>query len=229
MIRFKSVLAPLIVCMTLSGSSSGGIRRIGEGENEERAALEGMLSSYPVEQLVEEVLTAWEELSSKNEELVSVKQRVRVLELDLAEREDEVAPEIQKLKESEASLREAESRIIHLERLLSDTKEELSNQSSSIAMKERQEMSEEIERLESLSDSQNEVIGEMQGRLDTMVEALERAAQAGLTSVTADEVRNLKRQVDELDKQHKGEVAANSVLEEERQRLRKLQIGFAGY
>ena len=87
-------------------------------------------------------------------------------------------PEIQKLKESEASLREAESRIIHLERLLSDTKEELSNQSSSIAMKERQEMSEEIERLESLSDSQNEVIGEMQGRLDTMVEALERAAQA---------------------------------------------------
>ena len=84
MIRFKSVLAPLIVCMTLSGSSSGGIRRIGEGENEERAALEGMLSSYPVEQLVEEVLTAWEELSSKNEELVSVKQRVRVLELDLA-------------------------------------------------------------------------------------------------------------------------------------------------
>ena len=66
----------------------------------------------------------------------------------------------------------------------------------------------------------------MQGRLDTMVEALERAAQAGLTSVTADEVRNLKRQVDELDKQHKGEVAANSVLEEERQRLRKLQIGF---
>ena len=222
MIRFKSVLAPLIVCMTLSGSSSGGIRRIGEGENEERAALEGMLSSYPVEQLVEEVLTAWEELSSKNEELVSVKQRVRVLELDLAEREDEVAPEIQKLKESEASLREAESRIIHLERLLSDTKEELSNQSSSIAMKERQEMSEEIERLESLSDSQNEVIGEMQGRLDTMVEALERAAQAGLTSVTADEVRNLKRQVDELDKQHKGEVAANSVLEEERQRLREI-------
>ena len=71
MIRFKSVLAPLIVCMTLSGSSSGGIRRIGEGENEERAALEGMLSSYPIEQLVEEVLTAWEELSSKNEELVS--------------------------------------------------------------------------------------------------------------------------------------------------------------
>ena len=222
MIRFKSVLAPLIVCMTLSGSSSGGIRRIGEGENEERAALEGMLSSYPVEQLVEEVLTAWEELSSKNEELVSVKQRVRVLELDLAEREDEVAPEIQKLKESEASLREAESRIIHLERLLSDTKEELSNQSSSIAMKERQDMSEEIERLESLSDNQNEVIGEMQGRLDTMVEALERAAQAGLTSVTADEVRNLKRQVDELDKQHKGEVAANSVLEEERQRLREI-------
>jgi len=154
--------------------------------------------------------------------LVSVKQRVRVLELDLAEREDEVAPEIQKLKESEASLREAESRIIHLERLLSDTKEELSNQSSSIAMKERQEMSEEIERLESLSDNQNEVIGEMQGRLDTMVEALERAAQAGLTSVTADEVRNLKRQVDELDKQHKGEVAANSVLEEERQRLREI-------
>ena len=87
--------------MTLSGSSNGGISRLGADKNEERAALEGMLSSYPVEQLVEEVLTAWEELSSKNEELVSVKQRVRVLELDLAEREDEVAPEIQKLKEKD--------------------------------------------------------------------------------------------------------------------------------
>ena len=37
---------------------TGGIRRVGSSSNDERAALEGMLKGYPVEQLVEEVLVA---------------------------------------------------------------------------------------------------------------------------------------------------------------------------
>ena len=41
---------------------------------EERAALEGMLRGYPVEQLVEEVMTAWEELAERNDEVVEAKQ-----------------------------------------------------------------------------------------------------------------------------------------------------------
>ena len=72
--------------MTLGTSSSGGIRRMNETTGDERAALEGMLRAYPVEQLVEEVLVAWQELADRNEDLVTSKQRLRVLELDLAER-----------------------------------------------------------------------------------------------------------------------------------------------
>ena len=81
--------------MTLGAANSGSHH--GQSSGNDRAALEGMLKGYPVEQLVEEVLIAWDELGRRNEEVVTLKQRLRVLELDLAEREDEVAPEIQRL------------------------------------------------------------------------------------------------------------------------------------
>ena len=58
--------------------------------------------------------------------------------------------------------------------------------------------------------------------ISQMVEALERAADAGLTSVTADEVRSLKSQVDSMTKQYEVEASANKALEEERQRLRDI-------
>ena len=61
--------------MAVESSSPGGIRRVGSSSNDERAALEGMLKGYPVEQLVEEVLVAWDELGKRNDELVAVKQR----------------------------------------------------------------------------------------------------------------------------------------------------------
>jgi chromosome segregation ATPase len=51
---------------------------------------------------------------------------------------------------------------------------------------------------------------------------LERAADAGLTSVTADEVRALKSQADSLSGDLESEKAANNSLEEERQRLRDI-------
>ena len=53
-------------------------------------------------------------------------------------------------------------------------------------------MEDEVETLRVLTTEQDEVIGELEGRMSQMIEALERAADAGLTSVTADEVRSLK-------------------------------------
>ena len=63
-----------------------------------------------MEQLVEEVLVAWDELGKRNDELVAVKQRLRVVELDLAERQDNVAPEVARLAEAEQTLKENEDR-----------------------------------------------------------------------------------------------------------------------
>ena len=90
-------------------------------ESVDRAALAGMLKGYDAGQLVEEVLSAWDELSSKNGEIATVKQRNRVLELDLAEREDLGAPEKARLGRLEEENREREAKIIHLERMLEDS------------------------------------------------------------------------------------------------------------
>ena len=193
-----------------------------ETNGDERAALEGMLRAYPVDQLVEEVLVAWQELADRNEDLVTSKQRLRVLELDLAERKDEVAPEVAQLKAAENDLEEAGARIVHLERLLEDTRKELAENSSSISVEEREALEKEASQLRDLATQQDDVIAEMEGRMGQMVEALERAANAGLTSVTADEVRALKSQADALSGDLEAEKAANDALEEERQRLRDI-------
>ena len=208
--------------MTVNASSPSGIRRVGTTTNDERSALEGMLKGYPIEQLVDEVLIAWDELAKRNDELVTVKQRLRVVELDLAERHDQVAPELAKLAEAEQTLKESDAKIIHLERVLNDTKVELASQQSSISQQERTAMAEEAAQLRDLTTQQDEVIGEMEGRISQMVEALEKAADAGLTSVTAEEVRLLKNQVDEKKRQLEVEKAAAEALEEERQRLRDI-------
>ena len=208
--------------MAVESSSPGGIRRVGSSSNDERAALEGMLKGYPVEQLVEEVLIAWDELGKRNDELVAVKQRLRVVELDLAERQDNIAPEVARLAEAEQVMKENEAQIVHLQRLLSDTKEELTAQQSSLSQQERETMETELAQLRTLTTEQDEVIGEMEGRVSQMVEALEKAADAGLTSVTAEEVRLLKQQVDERQRQLDVEKAAAEALEEERQRLRDI-------
>ena len=211
-----------LCAMTLGTSTSGGIRRMTETTGDERAALEGMLRAYPVDQLVEEILVAWQELADRNEDLVTSKQRLRVLELDLAKRKDEVAPEVSQLLAAENDLEESGARIVHLERLLEDTRKELIVNQSGLSAEERASLEKETMQLRDLTTQQDDVIGEMEGRMAQMVEALERAADAGLTSVTADEVRGLKSQADALSGDLDAEKAANNALEEERQRLRDI-------
>jgi chromosome segregation ATPase len=133
-----------------------------------------------------------------------------------------VAPEVARLAESDAALENSESKVIHLERLLGDLREELSTQQSSLSHEERESMATEVGQLRTLTTQQDEVIGEMEGRIGQMVEALERAADAGLTSVTAEEVRSLKAQLNTAIAQNDAEQAANKALEEERQRLRDI-------
>jgi chromosome segregation ATPase len=190
--------------------------------SQERAALEGMLKGYPVDHLVEEILVAWDELAHRNEELVDAKQRLRVVELDLADRRDSVAPELIRLQETEKQLQDADAQIVHLKRLLDDSQEELKAQQSSMTLEEREALAKEAADLRELTQQQDEIIGEMEGRMMQMVGALERAANAGLTSVTADDVRAMKSQLDEKGRELDAERAANEALEEERQRLRDI-------
>ena len=130
--------------MTFDSTSPGGISRMNDVTGDERAALEGMLRAYPVDQLVEEVLVAWQELADRNEDLVTSKQRLRILELDLAERKDSIAPEVAQLQSAESELENLRARIVHLERLLEDSKKELDESRSGLSVKQKEEMELEL-------------------------------------------------------------------------------------
>ncbi|MBK29688.1 MAG: hypothetical protein CMB49_03135 [Euryarchaeota archaeon] len=208
--------------MSVEAATPGSDGASGLIDNSDRAALEGMLKAYPTEQLVDEVLIAWEELSERNKELADAKQKLRVVELDLAEREDGVAPEIARLSEAEQMLQEKDARVVHLERMLEDARSELEALAASMTAEEREAMKAENAQLRELTIEQADVVAELEAKMDQLVAALDKAAQAGLTSITADEVRGLKGQLDQREEDLAAEIAAREALEEERQRLREI-------
>ena len=91
----------------------------------DREALASMLNSYASDQLIQEVLSAWEDLSIINEEVAELRKQNRVLELDLKEREDIGSPDRARLIRLEEDLRDREAQIIHLERLVDDGRAEI--------------------------------------------------------------------------------------------------------
>lgn len=191
-------------------------------ESVDRAALAGMLKGYGSDQLVDEVLSAWDELSTKNGEIASIKQRNRVLELDLAEREDLGAPEKAQMARLEDETREKETRLIHLERMLDDSRTETESLATSVDKNRMDKMEEDNTRLTSLCEDQGGVIAEMEGKIDQLVDALEKAAEAGLTSITADEVRMLNRELDKSHRKIESGEAEHEALASERERLREM-------
>lgn len=191
-------------------------------ESVDRAALAGMLKGYDSDQLVEEVLSAWDELSTKNGEIATVKQRNRVLELDLAEREDLGAPEKARMARLEEQVRETEARNIHLERMLADTRAEHDSLATSVDKTRIDTLEADNDRLGSLCEDQGVVIAEMEGKIDQLVDALEKAAEAGLTSITADEVRMLNKELEESHRRLESGDAEREALESERERLREM-------
>ena len=140
-------------------------------ESVDRAALAGMRKGYNADQLVEEVLSAWDELSTKNGEIASVKQRNRVLELDLAEREDIGAPEKARLSRLDEEVRDKEARIIHLERMLNDARGENDALATSVDMTRMESMESENARLNAICEDQGNVIAEMEGKMDQLGDA----------------------------------------------------------
>jgi chromosome segregation ATPase len=191
-------------------------------ESVDRAALAGMLRGYGSDQLVDEVLSAWDELSTKNGEIASTKQRNRVLELDLAEREDFGAPEKERMARLEEETREKETQIIHLERMLDDSRTEAESLATSVNKTHLDQMEGDNTRLTSLCDNQGDVITEMESKIDQLVDALEKAAEAGLTSITADEVRMLNRELETSHRKIESGEAEHEALASERERLREM-------
>ena len=194
----------------------------GLGDDVERAALAGVLAGRDTDQLVEEVITAWEELKQARESLAHLNQRNRVLELDLAEREDLGAPERARLLELEEELRDRDSRIIHLERMVDQANREKEELASSHDVVRIDHLEGENTTLQAETNEQSEVIAEMEAKLDQLVDALEKAAEAGLTSISADEVRQLNRALDDAHRRMETSDVEATALEDERGKLRDM-------
>ncbi len=188
----------------------------------DRAALSGMLSSYDSKQLVDEVITAWEELAAANKDLATSSQRNRVLELDLAERDELGIPERARLLKIEEDMREREARIIHLERMLDDVRREKDGVENSVGAIRVDELERNNTELSERSESQAAMISEMEGKLDQLVDALEKAAEAGLTSITADEVRTLNRELEEAHRRIEAEQSESNAVGGERDQFREM-------
>ena len=188
----------------------------------DREGLVGMLQSYGQDQLVKEVMTAWEDLSSINEEVASLRQQNRVLELDLQEREDIGAPDRARLIRMEEDLRAREARIIHLERMVEDSKKEIEELSVGTGALRVESLEGDNTRLLDEVEEKTGLLVEMEAKVATLVDALEKAAEAGLTSVTAEEVRTLNQELEGTQRELENERSEKSSLEDERDRLREL-------
>ena len=158
----------------------------------DRAALESMLLEYSTKQLVEEVLVAWDELTKKNEDFSELKQKIRILELDLAERQDGVAPEVERLGLVENELIKIEKENATLTGLLVEANEKIAAQESVLSLEERNRLLDENIELGNTIEEQTEIIEEMDGKIDEMLEALQKAANVGLTSISLEEFQRMK-------------------------------------
>ena len=188
----------------------------------DREGLVGMLKSYGQDQLVKEVMTAWEDLSSINEEIAGLRQQNRVLELDLQERDDIGAPDRARLIRMEEDLRAREARIIHLERMVEDSKKEIEELSVGTGALRVESLEGDNTRLLDEVEEKTGLLVEMEAKVATLVDALEKAAEAGLTSVTAEEVRTLNQELEGTQRALENERLEKSSLEDERDRLREL-------
>ena len=188
----------------------------------DREALASMLSSYASDQLIQEVLSAWEDLSVINEEVAGLRQQNRVLELDLKEREDIGSPDRARLIRLEEDLRDREAQIIHLERLVDDGRAEIEEISVSSGAIKVESLERNNSAMATELEEKTALLVEMEAKVATLVDALEKAAEAGLTSVTAEEVRTLNQELEGAHRELESEKLEKDSVMEERDRLRDL-------
>ena len=142
--------------------------------------------------------------------------------MDLAERNELGAPERARLSKAEEDLREREAKIIHLERMVDDARKERDKIENSVGAIRIDELERNEVHLSETVEKQENMISEMEGKLDQLVNALEKATEAGLTSITADEVRQLNKELEEAHRRIESEQVENSTVAEERDKLREM-------
>ena len=129
------------------------------------------LSDISQERLVEEVISAWDEVNATERVIASLRQKISSLEMELSEREGAVASRVTEVELQEA-LRVSESRVSQLQRSLENERTRRKSLEDSGGEARLAELREENARLIKSEEELMVMILEMEGRIDRLVTAV---------------------------------------------------------
>ena len=139
--------------------------------NEVPRGLSARLSGISQERLVEEVISAWDEVNATERVIASLRQKVSSLEMELSEREGSAASRVTEVELQEA-LRVSESRVSQLQRSLENERARRKALEDSGGEARLAELRDENARLIKSEEELMVMILEMEGRIDRLVTAV---------------------------------------------------------
>ena len=139
--------------------------------NEVPRGLSARLSGISQERLVEEVISAWDEVNATERVIASLRQKVSSLEMELSEREGSASSRVTEVELQEA-LRVSESRVSQLQRSLENERARRKALEDSGGEARRAELRDENARLIKSEEELMVMILEMEGRIDRLVTAI---------------------------------------------------------
>ena len=129
------------------------------------------LSDISQERLVEEVISAWDEVNATERVIASLRQKVSSLEMELSEREGSAASRFTEVELQEA-LRVSESRVSQLQRSLENERARRKALEDSGGETRLAELRGENARLIKSEEELMVMVLEMEGRIDRLVTAI---------------------------------------------------------
>ena len=129
------------------------------------------LSGISQERLVEEVISAWNEVNATERVIASLRQKVSSLEMELSEREGSAVSRVTEVELQEA-LRVSESRVSQLQRSLENERARRKALEDSGGEARLAELRDENARLIKSEEELMVMILEMEGRIDRLVTAI---------------------------------------------------------
>jgi len=139
--------------------------------NEVPRGLSARLSNISQERLVEEVISAWDEVNATERVIASLRQKVSSLEMELSEREESAASRVTEVELQEA-LRVSESRVSQLQRSLENERARRKALEDSGGEARLAELRDENARLIKSEEELMVMVLEMEGRIDRLVTAI---------------------------------------------------------
>ena len=139
--------------------------------NEVPRGLSARLSGISQERLVEEVISAWDEVNATERVIASLRQKVSSLEMELSEREGSASSRVTEVELQEA-LRVSESRVSQLQRSLENERARRKALDDSGGEARLAELRDENARLIKSEEELMVMILEMEGRIDRLVTAI---------------------------------------------------------